>query len=80
MKVVTRLLIGCLIGVLAMVEARSVSAFPLFRSRKAQAAPAVATSGQQVQNQQAQGDKGQLGQSIAGQGDSEGRGPTGCEG
>jgi hypothetical protein len=68
MKVVTRLLIGCLIGVLAMVEARSASAFPLFRSRKAQAAPAIATNGQQVQNQQAQGDKGQLGQSIAGQG------------
>jgi hypothetical protein len=68
MKVMTRLLVGCLIGVLAMVEARSASAFPLFRARKAQAAPAVTTSGQQVQNQQAQSDKAQLGQSIAGQG------------
>jgi hypothetical protein len=69
MKVMTRLLIGCLIGLLAMVEARSACAFPLFRARKAQAAPpAVVTSGQQAQTQQAQSDKGQLGQSIAGQG------------
>jgi hypothetical protein len=69
MKVLTRLLIGCLIGLLAMVEARSASAFPrFFRARTAQAAPVVATSGQQVQNQQAQSDKGQPSQSIAGQG------------
>jgi len=67
MKVLTRLLVGCLIGLLAMVEARSASAFPLFRARKAQAAPAIATSGPQ-QNQQVQSDKGQLGQSIVGQG------------
>jgi len=68
MKVLTRLLVGCLIGVLAMAEARSACAFPLFRGRKAQAAPVVATSGQQVQSQQVQSDKGQPSQSIAGQG------------
>jgi hypothetical protein len=69
MKVLTRLLIGCLIGLLAIVEARSASAFPRsFRARRAQAAPAVATSVQQVQNQQAQSDKGQPSPSIAGQG------------
>ena len=68
MKVLTRLLIGCLIGVLAMAEARSASAFPLFRARKAQAAPAIATAGQQVQSQQVQSDKAQPGQSIAGEG------------
>ena len=69
MKVLTRLLVGCLIGLLVMVEARSASAFPrLFRARRAQTAPAVATGGQQVQNQQAQSDKGQPSQSIAGQG------------
>ena len=68
MKVLTRLLVVCLIGFLAMVEARSASAFPLFRARRAQAAPTIATSGQQVQNQQAQSDKGPPGQSIAGQG------------
>lgn len=69
MKALTRLLIGCLIGLLVMVEARSASAFPrLFRARRAQAAPAVATSGQQAQNQQTQSDKGQPSQSIAGQG------------
>ena len=67
MKVLTRLLIGCLIGVLAMAEARSASAFPLFRARKAQAAPAIATSGPE-QNQQVQSDKGQPDKSIAGQG------------
>ena len=67
MKVLTRLLVGCLIGVLTMAEARSASAFPLFRARKAQAAPAIATSGPQ-QSQQVQSDKGQLDKSIAGQG------------
>jgi len=68
MKVLTRLLVGCLIGLLAMIEARSASAFPLFRARRTQAAPAIATSGQPVQSQQVQSDKGQPGQSIAGQG------------
>ena len=67
MKVLTRLLVGCLIGLLAMVEAQSASAFPFFRARRAQAAPAIATSGPQ-QNQQVQSDKGQPGQSIAEQG------------
>jgi hypothetical protein len=68
MKVLTRLLVGCLIGLLVTVEVQSASARPLFRGRRAQGAPAVATSGQQVQSQQAQGDKGQPSQSIAGQG------------
>ena len=67
MKVLTRLLIVCLIGLLAMAEARSASA-RIFGARRAQPAPAVATSGQQVQNQQAQSDKAQPSQSIAGQG------------
>jgi hypothetical protein len=68
MKVLTRLLVGCLIGLLAMAEARSASVFPRFRARRSQAVTAVATGGQQVQNQQAQSDKGQPSQSIAGQG------------
>ena len=68
MKVLNRLLVGCLIGLLAMVEARSACAFPFFRARRTQAAPVVATTGQQVQNQQVQSDKGQPGQSSAGQG------------
>ena len=68
MKVLTRLLVGCSIGLLVMAEAQSASARPLFRGRRAQAAPAVATSGQQAQNQQAQSDKDQPSQSIAGQG------------
>jgi hypothetical protein len=67
MKVLTRLLVVCLIGVLAMAEARSASAFPLFRARKSQAAPVVATTGSQ-QSQQVQSDKGQPDKSIAGQG------------
>jgi hypothetical protein len=68
MKELTRLLVGCSIGLLVMAEAQSASARPLFRGRRAQAAPVVGTSGQQVQNQQAQSDKDQPSQSIAGQG------------
>jgi hypothetical protein len=67
MKVMTRLLVGCLIGVLAMAEAQSASAFPLFRARRTQAAPAIATSAPQ-QSQQVQSDKGQPDKSVAGQG------------
>ena len=76
MKVLTRLLIGCLVGLLAMVEARSASAFPrLFGARRAQA-------GADNRDQRPASPKRQ--RSIKPEHrwtrPSEGRGPTGCEG